>query len=430
MIHKDELRAAIATSAASIESRMIAWRRDFHEHPELGNQEHRTAAIVAAHLKRLGLDVRTDVAGTGIVAVLDGKARGPAVALRADMDALPVKEVVAVPFASKARAEHLGTEVDVMHACGHDGHTAILMAVAEILAGLRDELAGTVAFYFQPAEEGPSDFVPDGTRAWGAKLMVQEGAMRAPQPSAVFGLHLVSGVPTGRIAYRSGAALASSDDLRVRIVGKQTHAGKPWAGIDPIVVSAQVILGLQTVISRQTDLSAAPTVVSLGTIHGGCRHNIIPEAVELTGTIRAYDRDVRAATQRNVARTVELIAAAGGARAEVALIEKYDPTVNDAALSERSRPSLEWAAHGDVVTAGLSSGAEDFSFLAQVAPGFFFFVGATPPNEDMSRAAPNHSPSFYVDEAALIIGARALAVLATDFLCDAEERYDNRIPPS
>ena len=412
----EELRAAIAAQAKAIEPKLLALRRDLHAHPELGNQEHRTAAIVAEHLRGLGLQVRTGVARTGIVAILKGGAPGAVVALRADMDALPVKEATQKPFASKDKGLYLGHEVDVMHACGHDGHTAILMAVAEILTTIKATLPGTVVFYFQPAEEGPSDFLPNGKNTWGARMMVEEGAMKSPRPAAVFGLHLWAGLPSGRIAYRSGPAMASSDDLRIRILGKQTHAGKPWAGIDPIVISAQVIMGLQTVVSRQTDISSAPTVVSIGTIHGGARYNIIPDSVEMAGTIRSYDDAVRKDTHLKVRRTIENIATAGGGKAEVVLLEKYDATVNDAALAERSLPSLRWAADGDVVVAPLSGGAEDFSFMANEVPGLFFFLGATAPRSDMAKAAPNHSPHFDVDEATLIVGVRALSSLATDFL--------------
>lgn len=412
----DELRLTIAAQSKAIESKLIAWRRDFHAHPELGNQEVRTSAIVAEHLKGLGLRVRTGVARTGVVAILEGGSPGPVVALRADMDALPIKEALDLPFASKAKGKVMNEEVDVMHACGHDGHTAILMAVAEVLAGMRAKLPGTVVFYFQPAEEGPSDFVPDGKKSWGAKLMIQEGAMKDPAPDAVFGLHLWSNIPTGRITYRSGPALASSDDLRVRIVGRQTHAGRPWAGIDPIVVSAQVIMGLQTIVSRQINISSTPTVVSLGTIHGGVRYNVIPEYVDMAGTIRAYDTDIRHDTHKRVKRTITNIAEASEAKAEITLIEKYDQTVNDPALTERSVPSLMWAANGDVQQAPLSSGAEDFSFMAQKAPGLFFFLGATARGRDPETAAANHNASFEVDERTLITGVRALSALATDFL--------------
>jgi amidohydrolase len=412
----EELRQAVAVRAKAIEGKLIAWRRDIHAHPELGNQEQRTAGIVADHLRSLGLIVRTGIAQTGVVAVLKGGAPGPVVALRADMDALPVKEATRHAFASRAKGTYLGAEVDVMHACGHDAHVAILMAVAEVLAGLKDKLPGTVVFYFQPAEEGPSDFVPDGKRSWGAKRMIEEGAMRSPAPDAVFGLHVWAGLPSGRIGYRPGPTMASSDDLHIKIIGKQTHAGRPWAGIDPIVVGAQVILGLQTIVSRQTNISATPTVVSIGTIHGGIRYNIIPDAVEMTGTIRSYEAPIRKDTHMKVKRTATQIAESGGARAEVRVTEKYDPTVNDAALTERALPSLRWAANGDVQLSPLSSGAEDFSFMAQQAPGLFFFLGSTAKNLDPAKAPANHSPEFDIDEATLVVGVRALAVLATDFL--------------
>ncbi|MET0286835.1 MAG: amidohydrolase [Polyangiales bacterium] len=410
------MRATIDARAKQLESSLIALRRDFHAHPELGNREQRTSARVAERLRALGLEVRTGVARTGVVAVLRGGKPGRVVALRADMDGLPVKEQVALPFASTDKGDFRGRESELMHACGHDGHVAILLTVAEILAGMRARLPGTVVFYFQPAEEGPSDFTPDGKNVWGAKMMIQEGAMDDPRPAAVFALHLWAGEPAGRITYRSGPTMASSDDLRIRIVGKQTHAGRPWAGIDPIVVSAQVVLGLQTIISRQTDITSTPTVVSVGTIHGGTRYNIIPESVEMEGTIRAYQEPLRRATHERVRRTATHIAEASGAQAEVQVIDKYDVTVNDAALTERSLPSLRWAAANDVVLAPLGGGAEDFSFMAERTPGFFFHLGVTPRSTNVEQAAPNHSPLFYVDESALIVGVRALAALATDFL--------------
>lgn len=409
------LRSSIESRAKQLEGRLISLRRDFHAHPELGNREQRTMETVATHLRTLGLEVRTGVARTGVVAVLKGGKPGRVVALRSDMDGLPVKELAPLPFASHDKGQYRGNEVDVMHACGHDGHMAILLTVAEILTGLRTKLPGTVVFYFQPAEEGPSDFTPDGKNVWGAKMMIQEGAMDAPKPDAVFGLHLWAGIPAGRIAYRSGPAMASSDDLRIRVIGRQTHAGRPWDGIDPIVVSAQLIMGLQAIISRQTDQTATPTIISLGTIHGGTRYNIIPDAVDMEGTIRSYDEPIRRATHERVRRTATNIAEASGARAEVTLIDKYDVTVNDAALTQRSIPTLRWAAANDVVVGPLVGGAEDFSFMAQRAPGLFFYVGAST-RDKASEAAPNHSPNFTVDESTLIIGVRALAALATDFL--------------
>jgi amidohydrolase len=412
------LRSAIEIRAKQLETQLVTWRRHLHAHPELGNQEIRTSAMVAEHLRALGLEVRTNVARTGVVAVLKGGTKGPVVALRADMDGLPVHEATPVPFASKDKGRYRGAEVDVMHACGHDGHVAILMAVAQILSELKRKLPGTVVFYFQPAEEGPSDFVPNGTNVWGAKMMIEEGVMKTPAPAAVLGLHLWAGVPAGRIAFRSGATMASSDDLHIRVRGTQTHAARPWDGIDPIVLGAQVILGLQTVVSRQTDLRSAPTVVTIGTIHGGTRYNIIPEVVDMEGTIRAYDQTIRRSTHQKVRRAAEGIAASGGGSAEVRIVEKYDPTINDANLAQWAAPTLKWAANGDVVTAPLGAGAEDFSFFAKQVPGLFFFVGVTPRNEDVAKAAPNHSPQFFLDESALSVGVRALAGLAVEFLSD------------
>ena len=411
----EDLRTDIAARATAIESKLIHWRRDIHEHPELGEQEHRTAKLVADHLKRLGLEVRTGVAKTGVVGVLRG-GEGPVVALRADMDALPIEEKTSLSFASKAKGLYLKKETPVMHACGHDAHTAILMAVAEVLAGVKAKLPGTVVFYFQPAEEGPSEYVAAQGSSWGAKRMIEEGAMRSPKPDAVFGLHVFAGGPAGRIAYRSGPTMASSDDLRVEIIGKQTHAGRPWAGVDPITISAQVIMGLQTVVSRQTDISSVPTVVSFGTIHGGVRPNVIPERVEMAGTIRSYDEKLREQTHHHVKRTITGIAESAGAKAEVEILRKYDPTINDADLTAWAGPSLIWAADGDVVHAPLTGGAEDFSFMAKQAPGLFFFLGATSPDKDLATAPSNHNASFDVDESTLVTGVRALAVLTTDFM--------------
>lgn len=412
----DSSRQRIAEQAQKLEPELLETRRDLHAHPELGNSEKRTADLVAGQLKAMGLEVKTGVARTGVVAILKGALPGPTVALRADMDALPVKEVSDLPFASKAKGTYLDKEVDVMHACGHDAHTAILLSTAKILSGMRDTLPGTVVFYFQPAEEGPSDFIPDGKNTWGAKMMVQEGVMKSPKPDAVFGLHVWAGVPAGQIAYRPGPTLASSDDLRIKILGKQTHAGRPWDGIDPITVSAQTLVGLQTVVSRRTDISSYPSVVSIGTINGGTRYNIIPESVDMTGTLRSYNYGIRQKLHRDVRQTIEKIAESGGAKAEVTIIEKYDPTINNPALTEKMLPTLKWAAKDDVVQGPLVGGAEDFSFFAKEAPGLFVFLGVTPRDQDMSKAAPNHNPGFFVDESALVVGVRTLASLATDYL--------------
>lgn len=386
----------------------VELRRELHRHPELGLDVPRTQERVLDALAPLGLPTRLGTRTTSIVADLEGARPGPTLVLRADMDALPLDEDTGVSFPSEVPG--------AMHACGHDAHTAILLSTAKILTGLRDTLPGTVMFYFQPAEEGPNDFIPDGKNTWGAKMMVEEGVMKSPKPDAVFGLHVWAGVPAGQIAYRPGATLASSDDLRIRILGKQTHAGRPWDGIDPITVGAQIIVGLQTVVSRRTDISSYPSVVSIGTINGGTRYNIIPESVDMSGTIRSYDYGIRQKLHADVRQTIEKIAESGGAKADVTIIEKYDPTINNPALTEKMLPTLKWAAKDDVVNAPLVGGAEDFSFFAKEVPGLFVFLGVTPRDQDMSKAAPNHNPGFFVDESALVVGVRTMASLATDYL--------------
>src|SRR5215475_12660944 len=295
-----DLEQEIRQRAAQIEGQLIAWRRDIHEHPELGEQETRTAGLVAAHLTRLGLEVKTGVARTGVVAILRGGKPGPVVGLRADMDALPVKEPEGLPFASKAKGKYLGREVDVMHACGHDAHTAILMATAEVLAAMKDKLPGSVKFMFQPAEEGPSLYAAFTGKIWGARAMIKDGALQSPKPDAVFGLHVNSGQPSGRIGYRAGAAMASADELRIKVIGRQGHGGYPWRAIDPVTTAAQIVLGLQTVVSRRTDLMKSPTVVSVTMINGGSRFNIVPDGVDLGGPIRTYAAGTGAAVHQKI----------------------------------------------------------------------------------------------------------------------------------
>jgi amidohydrolase len=414
----ESLHDEIAHRAEALAGKLLAWRRDIHAHPELGNQEVRTSALVTEHLRSLKLDVQTGVAGTGVVGVLKGARPGATVALRADMDALPVEEATKLPFASKARGEYLGKGVPVMHACGHDAHTAMLMAAAEVLAGLRDRLPGTVVFLFQPAEEGPSDFEPDGTRVWGARQMVAEGVMTRPKPEAVFGLHVWAGIPAGTLSSRAGPAMASSDELRIRVLGRQTHGALPWKGVDPITLAAQTVLGLQTVVSRQVDLTASPAVISIGTINGGTRMNIIPGEVSMTGTIRAFDARLRRGLHEGIRRTAGHIAESGGGKAEVFFLDESGATVNDKTLLERMEPTLRWAAGGKTAPAPLITAAEDFSFFANVAPGLFVLLGVTPPNQAMEQAAPNHNPHFYVDESALTTGVRTLAGLAADYLSE------------
>jgi amidohydrolase len=413
-----DLEQEIRQRAVQIESKLIAWRRDIHENPELGEQEDRTAGLVAEHLKKLGLEVRTGIAHTGVVAVLKGGKPGPVVALRADMDALPVKEPEGLSFASKARSKYLGREVDVMHACGHDAHTAILMATAEVLTEMKDKLPGTVKFLFQPAEEGPSLYAAVTGKSWGAKQMIKEGALQDPKPDAVFGLHVTSALPSGRIGYRAGAAMASSDELRIKVTGRQGHAGYPWLTVDPVTTAAQIVLGVQTIVSRRTDLMKAPTVISITTINGGLRSNIVPETVEMTGTIRTYDAQVRSAVHRNIRQVAENIAASANAKAEVEIIELYDSLVNNDKMTTRMSPVLMRAADNDAGVVPPTGAAEDFSFFLNEVPGLFFLVGVVPRDQDPANAAPNHSPNFYVDEKALITGVRALAMVTVNYLAN------------
>jgi amidohydrolase len=407
------LTDAINAAAEAAKSRLIGWRRDIHQHPELGNREFRTGQLVAAHLKQLGFDeVREGVAHTGVVGLLKGALPGPVVALRADMDALPVTEEVDLPFASKARAEWNGEMVGVMHACGHDAHTSILMAVAEVLAGQRAKLRGTVKFLFQPAEEMP----PEGEDG-GAKMMVAQGAMDNPKPAAVFGLHVTSRLPVGVIGYRPGPAMASSDTLRITVKGSQTHGAMPWFGVDPIVTSAQVVLGLQTVVSRQTDLTQEPAVVTIGSIHGGVRGNIIPDSVRMDGTIRTFDEGMRDEIHERVSYLAEHISRGSRAGCEVCITKNYPVTANDPTLTAAMLPSLQrTAGQPQVHLVPKVMGSEDFSFFAREAPGLFIFLGCANVREGAAKAAPNHSPRFEVNEDCLVLGVRALANLACDFL--------------
>jgi amidohydrolase len=413
----DALRhgAQIDAAASALEKQVIEWRRDFHRHPELSNREVRTAGVVAEHLRALGLEVQTGVAHTGVVAMLDSGKPGPVVALRADMDALPVAEEVDVPFASKARALFNGQDVGVMHACGHDCHVAILMGVAELLVGMKPLLRGRVKFIFQPAEEGP----PPGEEG-GAALMIKQGVLENPKPEVIFGLHVFAGVEAGTIAYRPGPTLASSDRIRIVVKGQQTHGALPWRGVDPIVISSQIVLGLQTIISRQVDVSLEPAVLSIGAIRGGVRDNIIPDTVEMLGTVRTFNEQMRADIHARIRNTVELIAQSAGASAQVHFDNAYPVTVNDVPLTERMVPTLERVAGKDKVFVGQKiTGYEDFSYYQQKLPGFFFFVGVTPTGVDRKASAPNHSPRFFVDESALLLGVRSLSHLTVDYMAGA-----------
>ncbi len=395
----------------AVNERVVDWRRGIHERPELSNREFLTSALVARELRGMGIEVREKIAHTGVVGVLRGGRSGPVVALRADMDALPVTEELDLPFASKVRSEYAGREIGVMHACGHDAHTAILLGAAQILSDLREELPGTVLFLFQPAEERP----PPG-EAGGAKLMIAEGALDDPKPEAIFALHAVPQHSVGTIAFRSGGAMASSDRMRILVRGQQTHAAYPWRGIDPITAASRIVLALQAIPGRRLDVRI-PAVVSIGSIHGGIRHNIIPGEVELHGTIRSLDPDMRFELHELVRETAQKTAAAQGATAEVEIdvAEGYPVTWNDPELTRRMLPSLEKSAPL-VIEAPPRTGSEDFSFYQEKVPGLYVWLGIRPVDVKPEDAAPNHSPRFFVDEAALPIGVLAMTRLALDYL--------------
>nr|WP_246387701.1 amidohydrolase [Chiayiivirga flava] len=405
---------AAAEIDAALDTKIQDWRRDLHQHPELGNRETRTAGVVAAHLKSLGLEPKTGIAHTGVTAVLRGGKPGPRIALRADMDALPVTERVDLPFASKATAQYRGETVGVMHACGHDAHTAILMGVAEALVAQKDALAGEVLFLFQPAEEGP----PEGEQG-GASLMLEEGVFRDFTPEAVFGLHVFSTLNVGTIGVREGPLMAASDRFEIVVNGRQTHGSRPWGGVDPIAVAAELIGGAQQIVSREMNISKQPVVVTFGAIKGGIRYNIIPDSVELVGTIRTFDEDMRKDVFSRLTRIADHTAAAHGATVQnrIPADEGNPVTRNDPALTAKMRPSLERIVGADnVLDPGLTMGAEDFSYYALEVPSMFFFVGATPRGTDPVTAPSNHSPEFFLDEEALKIGTRALHAVAVDYL--------------
>ena len=404
----DALQLDIDRRAAAIVEKLTSWRHDIHEHPELSFQEVRTAKLVADHLRSLGLEVRTNVGGNGVVGVLRGGRPGPVVALRAEMDALPVTEQVDLPFKSIVRTTYNGVETGVMHVCGHDMHVAILMGTAEVLAGMKAELPGTVVFLFQPAEEAP----PIG----GAGPMVADGAMDNPRVEAVFGLHVGPG-PLGAVTAVVGSATSAADAFRIVVHGRQTHGALPAAGVDPIVIGSQIVLGLQTVISRQVNLNTAPAVLTVGAFHGGLRENIIPDSVWMIGTIRTLDEGMRKLIHERITRTVQGIAQSGGATADVTITRGYDITRNDTLLTDKMWPTLRRVAGGKMVSAGLPSPAgEDFSIFARKAPGLFIFLGVTPPALDWHTAAVNHSPLFQADDSAMPIGVRLMAGMAVDYM--------------
>lgn len=394
-----------------IESRCINWRRDLHQHPELGNREFRTSKIIADHLRSIGLEVQEQVAKTGVVGLLRGAKPGPVIALRADMDGLPVSERVDLPFASKEKAIYNGQEVGVMHACGHDTHVAILMSVAEILAGMKQELSGTVKFVFQPAEEG----APQGEEG-GAALMVKEGVLENPKVDVMFGLHINAQTPVGQIKYREKGMMAAADWFSIKINGKQSHGAQPWLGIDPVVIGAQIIEGLQTIVSRQSELTKNPVVISTTIFKGGVRENIIPEEVTLAGTIRTLDTAMQKDVWMKIERTVKNIAEASGATATVDFESKTLVTYNDPELTRKMLPSLKTATNNNVIEMDAVTGAEDFSFFAAKIPSLFFYLGGMSPSTQSKNAAPHHTPDFYIDEAGMKTGIKAFCLLVLDYM--------------
>lgn len=396
---------------------IVKWRRHIHQNPELSNREFETAAMVAEHLQSLGIEVGTEIAHTGVVGILEGGKPGPVVGLRADMDALPVKERVEIPFASEAISEYQGEQVPVMHACGHDTHVAMLMGVAEILAERKEDLPGTVKFIFQPAEEG----APPGEEG-GGKLMVEEGVLKNPDVDVIFGQHINSQTPVGHINYRPGGIMAASNRFTIEVKGKQTHGSTPWSGVDPIVTSAKIIDGLQTIISRRTELTKEAAVITVGIIRSGVRNNIIPEDAYLEGTIRTLDTEMQEKLFAQMHETVDLIAKSMGAEAELTIYEGYPVTYNDPELTAKMAPTIERVAGSEnahVINA--ITGAEDFSFFQKEIPGLYFFVGGMPADMNPEEAAPHHTPDFYIEEEGMKTGVRALANLAIDYMMTQTE---------
>ncbi|MFT3946839.1 MAG: amidohydrolase [Agriterribacter sp.] len=410
-IQAQQLQKAIADKATAILPAVIEWRRYLHQNPELSNREFKTAEYIAAHLTSLGLEVQTGIAKTGVVGILKGDKPGPVIALRADIDALPVKERVNIPFASKAVGEYLGKEVPVMHACGHDTHMAILMGTASVLSSMKNQLAGTIKFIFQPAEEGPP-----GDEEGGAPLMIKEGVMDNPKVEAIFGLHINSQTPVGVIKYKSAAVMAASDWFTIKVKGKQSHGSQPWSGIDPVVVATQIINGLQTIVSRQSELTKAPVVITVGKINAGVRSNIIPEELIMEGTIRTLDEKMHKDVHERIKHTAENIAAASNATVEVSIDNKTLVTYNNPELVQMMLPSLQTAAGKDkVIETDWTTGAEDFSFFGEKAPAFFFFLGGMPANQERSKAAPHHTPDFFIDDSMLDVGVKAFCNIVFDY---------------
>lgn len=406
-----DLTEEINAATEKVMPKVIQWRRQIHQYPELSNREFKTAKFVEEHLRRLGLEVRTGIAKTGVVGILRGSQPGPTIGLRADMDALPVKERVDLPFASRETAEYNGQIVPVMHACGHDAHVAILMGTAEVLASMKDKLKGTVVFIFQPAEEGP----PAGEEG-GAALMIKEGVMDNPKIDVVFGLHINSQTEIGTIKYKAGAVMASSDWFSIKVKGKQTHGSQPWNGIDPIAVASQIVNGLQMIVSRQSELTKAPVVITVGKVNAGVRENIIPEELTMAGTIRTLDSQMQKDVHEKIKLVTTKIAESFGASAEVSIETKTLVTYNPPDLVQKVLPSL-WKAVGkeNVVETEWTTGAEDFSFYGTKAPAFYFFIGGMPKGQDPKKAPPHHTPDFYIDDSRLDVGIKAFCHLVFDY---------------
>ena len=405
------LKIQMDKAAQGIESKIVAWRRDFHQNPELSNRETRTSGIIAAHLKTLGLEVRTGIAKTGVVGILKGGKAGPTIALRADIDALPVTERTDVPFKSKVRTTFNGVETGVMHACGHDCHTAILMGAAEVLTQFKKDLAGTIVFIFQPAEEG----APKGETG-GAGDMIKEGVLDNPKVETIFGLHMAAQLPAGTLAYRSGGSQASSDRFTIIIKGKQTHGAMPWGGIDPIVIGSQIVLGLQTVVSRMTPLTESPAVISVGMFQSGIRENIIPEEAKLIGTIRVLDPKIQKQVHENMRRMVTNIAEASGATAEINIEIGNPVTYNNPELTRKMYPTLEeTAGEANVRVALPTTAAEDFAKYQEKIPGLFFALGGMAKDKAAVETAPHHTPDFYIDESGFVLGVKTFCHLVVDY---------------
>jgi len=408
-----KLKLRLDQQVKELEPKIMEWRRYFHEHPELSNREVKTGARIAEQLKSLGLEVQYPVAKTGVVALLKGSKPGPVIALRADIDALPITERNSLPYASKEKVMFNGQETGVMHACGHDGHMAILLAVAEILWKNKNELRGTVKFIFQPAEEGvAADEGPAG-----AELMIKEGVLENPKVEAIFGLHIQSLLPSGQLAYRSGGLMASVDGVDIKVKGQGAHGATPWDSVDPVVISSQIIGGLQTIVSRQTELTKGAAVITIGSMHGGIRRNIIPEQVVLEGTIRTFDDAMQKKVHADIVRTATKIAESAGGKAEVDIQIMYPATINDPRLTEQMAPSLQRAAGAENVKVTLPvTMAEDFSFFQKKVPGFFFFLGAYPADMKLAKQPTHHTADFMIDEKALTTGVKALINLTMDYM--------------